>query len=943
MARQSFSGKIHIMVLVVMLFGFSEANSEAVQVGYRDHNFGSNVTSTPTGEKPQSKLWFNDGSWWGSLWNPATNQYEIYQFDVATQSFSTTGVAIDDRTSTKADCLWDGVNLYVVSNVFTTSAGSASASQSGRLYRYSYDSASKTYSLDSGFPVLVNSSKSETLVIDKDTTGQLWVTWMEGGDVMVNRSTTDDLTWGTPFVLPVQTSTAQGDDISSIISLTDNSGSHVGIMWSNQNDKTMYFALHPDGNADTDWLAQEQALKDPNLGQVADDHINLKMNTDLDGSLYAVTKTGLSAPNAPLVYLLKRDPSGSWEKYMFGKKEQDHTRPIVVLDAVARMIYVFATSDADGTDCIYMKSTSMDNINFPQGAGTFFIKSTSDISINNATSSKQTVNSSTGLLILASDKDTDYYLHNFLTLNSSAPLISSFSPGSGIEGTQVTLTGENFSGAISVQFNGLEAFSFVINSDTEIIAVVPENATTGPIAVTSSAGTGFSDTDFVIEDGNEESSGPVYVETITGTSSSSTTVSTSSTVTAVEGDLYLASISFKPHRTVQSVSGLGLTWTQVDVQCGYREATGVEVWMAMGVPTGDGDVTATFDSAPSNAVMTVSRYTQVDQTQPIGAVVSANTEGVEGGCDSPGGTDTDTYSFPITTLNDSSNVFAAVAIRGRDHIPGSHFTLLYQLHEGSGGDIAGLAIQEQFVEFDSTINVEGALSSAEDWAVISLEINGAPKPPATLSVKIMIEGAYMSAGTMSTLLADSGLIPQDSPFASAPRNADAPPANAVDWISLTLRGLPSGSDLYSRSYFLRSDGYLVEPDGTTVDLQLSGISDGSYYLILITRNHLSVMSASTVLLEKGSSASFDFTTSVDQFYGSNGTKELESGVWGMAAGDINQDKTLDINDFNAWQSNAQAGQAGYQIPDLNLDTHLTTLDYLLWYNNNLNGISSQVP
>ncbi len=942
MAFLSFPWKKHFLLLTMILICFSKANSESVLVGYRDHNFGTNVTSTPTGEKPQSKLWYNDDLWWGSLWNPSTNQYEIYRFELVTQSFTTTGVAIDDRTSTKADCLWDGQKLYVVSNVFDTSAEPASDSQSGRLYRYSYDSSGKTYSLDAGFPVLVNSSKSETLVIDKDTTGQLWVTWMEAGNVMVNRSTTNDLTWGTPFVLPSQTSSALGDDISSIISLTDNSGSNVGIMWSNQDDKTMYFALHPDGNSDTDWLPQEQALVDPNLGQVADDHINLKMNTDLNGSLYAVTKTGLSATNAPLLFLLKRDPSGSWERYLFGKKEYDHTRPIVVLDVNARMIYVFAMSDADGTDCIYMKSTSMDNINFPQGTGTVFLKSTSDVSINNPTSTKQNVSSNTGLLVLASDKDTDYYLHNFLSLNSAAPLISSFSPSSGIEGTQVTLTGENFSGATSVQFNGIEGFSFVINSDTEIVAVVPANATTGPIAVTTSAGTGISDTDFVIEQGNGETAGPVYVASIPGSSSSSLTVSTSSAVAAVEGDLYLASISFKSYTTVQSVTGMGLTWTQVDAQCGYREATGVEVWMAMGVPTGDQVVTATFDSAPANAVMTVSQYTDVNQTQPVGSIVSANTGGVEGGCDSPGGTDTDTYSFPITTLQDSSNVFAAVAIRGRDHIPSPDFTILYELHEGSGGDIAGLAIQEQYVEFDSTIDVEGALSSTEDWAVIALEINSAPKSPAMLSLKIFVEGAYMTGGTMSTILADSGLIPQDSPFASAPRNAEAP-ANAVDWISLSLRGLPSGSDLFAKSYFLRSDGYLGEPDGTTIDLSLSSIADGSYYIVLTSRNHLSVMSADPIPLAKDSSSSFDFTTGGDKFYGTHSAKELESNSWGMAAGDINQDKILDAVDFESWQSNAQTGQFGYQSPDLNLDAHLTTLDYLLWYNNSLNGYSSQVP
>jgi hypothetical protein len=32
--------------------------------GYRDFQFGASCNSTPTGEKPESKLWWNDGFWW---------------------------------------------------------------------------------------------------------------------------------------------------------------------------------------------------------------------------------------------------------------------------------------------------------------------------------------------------------------------------------------------------------------------------------------------------------------------------------------------------------------------------------------------------------------------------------------------------------------------------------------------------------------------------------------------------------------------------------------------------------------------------------------------------------------------------------------------------------------------------------------------------------------
>lgn len=73
--------------------------------GYLDYNYGLNVDGagrTPTESKPESKLWWNDGFWWGSLWNPTANQYHIYRLNWATQTWADTGTAIDDRRDSRA-------------------------------------------------------------------------------------------------------------------------------------------------------------------------------------------------------------------------------------------------------------------------------------------------------------------------------------------------------------------------------------------------------------------------------------------------------------------------------------------------------------------------------------------------------------------------------------------------------------------------------------------------------------------------------------------------------------------------------------------------------------------------------------------------------------------------------------------------------------------------
>ncbi len=385
--------------------------STAVTQGYRDFNFGSTVYNLPTSEKPQHKLWWNDGFWWGSLWDPSANKYRIHRFNLNSQCWTSVGPDIDDRSQSLADALWDGQKLYIASHITELS----SATGNGRLYRYSYNSSTDTYALDSGFPVDVNSDESETLTLTKDSSGKLWVTWVASSKVMVNNSTSSDANWATPFQMPVQGASVGSDDISAIVQLNNK----VGVLWSNQNDKKMYFATHHDGDPETSWQPREIALQD-GTKPVADDHINLKLLADGSGNMYAATKSSTSSSSETLIYLLKRDNSGAWSSYEVAKHSENHTRPILALDSENRMIYVFMARLSGSPRCIYRKSTSMDNIQFASGLGDEFIKSTSDDMVNNPTSTRQNVNSTTGILILASDENTHNYLHGYMSLASGS-------------------------------------------------------------------------------------------------------------------------------------------------------------------------------------------------------------------------------------------------------------------------------------------------------------------------------------------------------------------------------------------------------------------------------------------------------------------------------------------------------------------------------------------
>lgn len=80
---------------------------------------------------------------------------------------------------------------------------------------------------------------------------------------------------------------------------------------------------------------------------------------------------------------------------------------------------------------------------------------------------------------------------------TAGPQIAGFTPGSGNVGASVVITGANFTAATAVKFNGTAAV-YHVDLSTQITATVPANATTGPISVTTAAGTGTSAASFTV-------------------------------------------------------------------------------------------------------------------------------------------------------------------------------------------------------------------------------------------------------------------------------------------------------------------------------------------------------------------------------------------------------------------------------------------------------------
>jgi len=213
-----------------------------------------------------------------------------------------------------------------------------------------------------------------------------------------------------------------------------------------------------------------------------------------------------------------------------------------------------------------------------------------------------------------------------------------------------------------------------------------------------------------------------------------------------------------------------------------------------------------------------------------------------------------------------------------------------------------------------------------------------------VKVRAFLQAPYDAEGdSMRTPLARLGLLPLASPYAAAPRAAAAAPGGAVDWVLLQLRDPTTANIVGEESFLLDREGFLTEPDGRNRVLGFTGCSPGDYQLVLNHRNHVAVMSRGTFPFNEAPPVLHDFSADSAFYEGSGAACELETGVWGLWSGDINQDHQVSGLDFAYWQSAARDGRRGYLAEDLNFDGHITTADYVLWHRAHRRGVNSYVP
>lgn len=280
-----------------------------------------------TRDKPQSKLWYAQGSWWA--WLPAQGGSDVWR---RTDSGwrRETGLAEALRgLPGQADVWADGDTVRAVL-VEPKRLAVLGLVFHGGLGRYRPAGRAIVFDMpESGGPGL------ETATITRDGPGRWWIAYAWRRQMWV-RASADSAgkVWTQPIAISREP--ASDDDICTITTLPGS----VGVTWSNQATETVYFRRHRDGARSDDWSAPEIVASG---NRTADDHLNTAVARD--GTLYLATKNSVDRIGHTQLILHVRDPHGRWKSHPYAPRTSlaEPSRPIVMLGGEPERYLLFHT------------------------------------------------------------------------------------------------------------------------------------------------------------------------------------------------------------------------------------------------------------------------------------------------------------------------------------------------------------------------------------------------------------------------------------------------------------------------------------------------------------------------------------------------------------------------------------------------------------------------
>jgi len=172
-----------------------------------------------------------------------------------------------------------------------------------------------------------------------------------------------------------------------------------------------------------------------------------------------------------------------------------------------------------------------------------------------------------------------------------------------------------------------------------------------------------------------------------------------------------------------------------------------------------------------------------------------------------------------------------------------------------------------------------------------------------LYLKTFLQGPYNAVThLMKTDLATANYIPLTQAYTITPwlytgaEHVNTYPTGTVDWVLVELRtGIAANTSVGRRAGLLKSDGSIIDTNGTSPLVFHSFTPGNAYYVVVYHRSHMPVMTATALTLPNTSVTKHDFTTTpATNVYSTTNDAVvlLETGVYGQMAGSLNTDNKL---------------------------------------------------
>jgi hypothetical protein len=361
--------------------------------------FGAGGSPDPAGTGAQSRLWFNDGSWWGVFLTSSSADQRIFRLDAASLTWIDTGVVVDDRAYAKIDAQWDGERLLIAS------AGEQADERHALLVnRFSYSPTSGEYRRNANFPVPVTAEGVTGATLARAADGRLWVAYRDGDRLILDHSLDSDLSWHGPIALDVATGPVDAVAMAAV-------GGRIGLVWTLTTEDSLYVAWL-DPALGTDGWSAAPPVPIPGL-QFGEDEIGIAVDRSPGAErLFVGLRTSADEMAdrqrlAPQVVVTELRPEEDPVTYLVGRVEDQHGGPSLVIDGEARLLHVVMSAPSGG-GTIYRKTASLDSFEFGGGLGQALIPATEALPVlGSPTTTKQSVDAGSGLVVAATDPTVD--------------------------------------------------------------------------------------------------------------------------------------------------------------------------------------------------------------------------------------------------------------------------------------------------------------------------------------------------------------------------------------------------------------------------------------------------------------------------------------------------------------------------------------------------------